>query len=305
MNYREFVNRIFVELKEFYGKDATVQIEKIVKNNGKQYEGICITHNTDSERNGVVPVIYLNMIYEKYISGKLEMEDCIGMIVDLRERESFMTESEEFVKSITDWNQIKDSIYPVLVSTEGNEKFLKNLMTEPFLDLSIIYMIRSNNKHQEVYNVKITNSLVEWYGISREDLHQQAFDNLEKDGYAFCDMEKLLESYIDKTGDEEPLFNRKMQSGKMYILTNASKMYGAAGILYKKLLKEQLENCSCYILPSSLHETIFIPASVGVDQADLDNMVREVNATQVEQEERLTNHSYFYDAQKEEIRIVA
>ena len=91
----------------------------------------------------------------------------------------------------------------------------------------------------------------------------------------------------------------------MFVLTNKDRMYGAAGILNRTILREQCHGKSFYILPSSVHETIFIPFVEEIDQTELDHMVSEINRAQVIPEERLTSHSYFYDRQADEIRISA
>lgn len=305
MDYKTFKISIMDALTDFYGKDTDIQVEEVLKNNGRRYERILIMHNADFQKKEVVPAIYLNKLYEEYLSGNLEMEACIGMIIDSRESPYLVEEVEEFVESITYWEKVKNSIYPILLSKEENAELLENLVSDSFLDLSIAYIIRYSKSYEGSMNVKVTKTLFETYGITEEELHQQAADNLEKDGYMFYDMKDLLEDCIREEGQEECTSLSKIEDGKMYILTNASRTYGAAGLLLKRLLKEQLGSCSCYILPSSLHETIFVPASIEKEQPVIDLMVKEVNSMQVDLEERLANHSYYYDAQKEEIRIKA
>ena len=86
------------------------------------------------------------------------------------------------------------------------------------------------------------------------------------------------------------------------MLTNRTGRYGAAGILDQETVRKFAGGRRYHILPSSLHETIFIPAERGKKE-ELDRMVREINEAQVEKEERLSDHSYFYDGEKDEIRM--
>ena len=80
-------------------------------------------------------------------------------------------------------------------------------------------------------------------------------------------------------------------------------MYGAAGILNRKLVGEFAWGRNFYILPSSVHETLFVPAT-GVEEKEmLDRMVAEINAAQVLPEEQLTDHAYYYDGEADEIRM--
>lgn len=58
-----------------------------------------------------------------------------------------------------------------------------------------------------------------------------------------------------------------------------------------------------YILPSSVHEMIFVLASDRYSVTELNRTVADINELQVAVEERLTDHCYFYDAKKDEIRL--
>ena len=53
-----------------------------------------------------------------------------------------------------------------------------------------------------------------------------------------------------------------------------------------------------YILPSSIHEVIVVPESKSPVKQDLEEMVREINETQVMENERLTNEVYHYDSKE-------
>ena len=58
-----------------------------------------------------------------------------------------------------------------------------------------------------------------------------------------------------------------------------------------------------YILPSSVHEVIIVPYSEILVCSKLDEMVREINITQVEEEDVLSNHVYLYDRGSGKLRV--
>lgn len=82
MGSNEFKNTILDELKDFYGKDARVYIVQDFPNNTGKGDGICIQFTGDES----VPTISLNELYEFYLDGSLSMVDCIGWIIDEREK---------------------------------------------------------------------------------------------------------------------------------------------------------------------------------------------------------------------------
>ena len=50
-----------------------------------------------------------------------------------------------------------------------------------------------------------------------------------------------------------------------------------------------------YVLPSSIHELLILPDNGSMQLSELEAMVREVNATQVAPEDRLSDKVQYYD----------
>jgi hypothetical protein len=89
----------------------------------------------------------------------------------------------------------------------------------------------------------------------------------------------------------------------MYVATNSRQANGATVICYPDFLRKISEsmNTDFYILPSSIHEVILVPMDNGININDLTQMVQQVNKTQLEPEEVLSNHAYYYCRQKNKI----
>ena len=88
----------------------------------------------------------------------------------------------------------------------------------------------------------------------------------------------------------------------MYVISNSDKTFGAAALLDSDAMDKIEEQIGeFYILPSSVHECILVPKKEDMDLATLENMVQEVNATQVSKEEKLSDHVYAYDSETKEI----
>ena len=66
--------------------------------------------------------------------------------------------------------------------------------------------------------------------------------------------------------------------------------------MYDNLLRTFAERIGgdFYILPSSTHEVLFVPASVGMDVEYLRQMVHDVNEAEVSEQEFLSNNVYYY-----------
>ena len=93
----------------------------------------------------------------------------------------------------------------------------------------------------------------------------------------------------------------------MYVLTTEDKVYGATTILYRngQLLKECLERIQndynnpsitdFYIIPSSTHEVLLVPATDDITKERLQAMCQEVNSTQVDITDQLSDNIFQYN----------
>ena len=301
MNYEEFKEKILEAVRNIYGNDVEVDITRLQRHNRQDYDGIYAASKDTGDK--LTPVIGLGMFYEEYSSGVMDMDECASAIYRELKRNEATESMINFKNKILDWDSIKGYIYPILLSTKENEELLEKLVSMPMLDLSVAYIIRKEMPNGYYGSVKISNKILECYGISAEELHRQALENLERDGYEFQDMKTLAKNYLSEelSGVWDYVSKEPVE---MYILTN-SKSFGAAGILNKELIRKFAGKRDYYILPSSLHETIFVPVSDENGKEMLDSMVKEVNDSVLDAEDVLSDHSYFYDANADEIRICA
>lgn len=233
------------------------------------------------------------------------MDECVGMIACMRKEFEADDRLNCMADELLHWECVKDSIYPALISISENKELLKSLPYTPFLDLATIYIVR--RKYAVIGNtsIKITNTMLNAYGIEKASLHMQAMANMEKDGYEMEDMMYLLYRAVPETERDKLPDISGLEAGRMYVLTNSQKLYGAAALLDSKLLAKSLGSMTSFILPSSIHETIFVPVSDEMDAESLNGIIREVNGTQLDASERLSDHYYLYDGKSKSVKMCA
>ena len=114
-------------------------------------------------------------------------------------------------------------------------------------------------------------------------------------------MRPLASVIAEKIGiPEESLGERS----PMYVFSNHTGVNGAAVMLYGSYFDELAErlDSDLYVLPSSIHEVIAVPADC--DEAELlKNAVVEVNATAVSAEEVLSESVYRYNRESGVLEI--
>ena len=300
MRFEEFKEKIVEGLREIYGDSARIETSMVIKNNGRKYNGLYIV--LDDKDFESAPVLNLDDVYDAFEGGRIDMEECIQNVYRQREALKSSMEMAAFAESAKDWGQVKDKVFPILLSTKENGELLERLVSMPMLDLSVVYAIRGGNIDGSCASIKVSRELLKRYGISSVQLHQKAIENMEKDGYVFRDLQSLIAEMMGMEGAEEV---QHINNTEMYVLTNRDRSYGAAGILNSKLIKEFAGGRDFIILPSSLHEVLFVPVNDDIDKAVYDDMVTKVNEEQVCVEERLSDHSYYYDSAAGEIRMCA
>ena len=311
LNFEEFKKAIVDNIKDYLPakfEESDVVVKQILKNNDTVLDGLTIP-NPDTN---VAPTIYLNQFFEEYQNGK-DLNDIIGDIADMYIANT--VDQQMDVSIVTDFEKAKGNILPRLVNAEENQELLALRPHMIMDDLAVTYHLEMGKCEDGNMSVAITNTILAMYGISQEELHDAAIANMEeKVPVKFQDMsevakEIMLPKIMNDFGfsKEEALeyIGQMVQDGKeqMYVLTNDSKVNGAAVVLNEKAMEDIVEKVGgdFFVLPSSIHELLIVPKQEGMELLDLEAMVQEVNATEVSREEKLSDHVYEYDAKEREL----
>lgn len=300
MRYEEFKERLVKAVKERYGKTVQITIERVLKNNSYSYDGLKITK---SPKEKAVPLISINRMYEKCREEELELGQCVEQVCRIREKEERNHPMSEFIQKLLKWEKVKENIYPVLVLTDKNEEFLKPLAVTEFLDMSVYYRICENTETDGQYSINIKQAMLENYGITIGQLHEQAVKNLEKENYQFISMDSYARALIQFMGLEEKKWMEDKEYTPMYILSNDSKIYGASGILDKELVRDFAGNKNYFVILSCVHEAIFVADDGKKDKEELNKIIEDVYTNAVSDEEQLSKHFYYYDGTTGEISM--
>lgn len=140
--------------------------------------------------------------------------------------------------------------------------------------------------------------------ISVEELDEAAMINTSKVGFTVQSMYEVMAEmmHIDESTVEE-----MCEGGTgMFVLSNKRKINGASIILYNEQLAQLSEklNDDLLIMPSSIHEVLAVPAS-SMNAIDLKQMVREVNDTEVSEQEILGYSVYRYNRKTGAVEVAA
>lgn len=289
MTYYHFIQAVEERVKEEVEDSVSVYIHTAEKNNGTIRKGIILR----KQGINISPVIYLEEYFEKYKRGG-SLEYIIAEILRLYQDMCFHKSWKE--QRFGDYEEMKHQIIYRLVNRKANENTLTDMPFVPYLDLAIVFCVLLEVNQYGTATMPIYNGHMELWGVSEEELFRQAEKNtcrLLPD--EFQTMSAVLQ---ELTLQEIPIQEEKEDS--MYVLSNRIRSYGAAAILYHGRLEAigMYLKSNYYILPSSIHEVIVIPEKETFRIQSLSAMVQEINRTQVQEEEVLSDHAYYYDRQK-------
>ncbi len=307
MNYEEFKQEVAENIKDYLNEsfeNASVDIKQIVKNNGVELDGLIIR----KEDENITPNIYLNGLFEEYNNGK-GMDEIMQNIADIREHAG-MDSLPFSIEDIRNIDIVKDKIECRLVNCENNAEFLEGKPFTQVEDLAVIYTVNLGKQGQDgLMSTTVTDMLLEEWGISTEELHGIALENLENSGIQLKSMrDQLMEiMYPDGIPDDDHSMDFMLPPDdaehQMYVLSNRDKQYGAKAVLDTQKMDEIAERLGgdFVVIPSSIHEVLILPNAAEMDRVALEEMVHTVNSTEVQPNEILSDHIYCYDAQNHEL----
>lgn len=257
--------------------NAEVVVNKVTKNNGIELTGLSVR----AEGLNISPVVYIDSYVEALENKELTINEVVEKIIATYEANK--------VTNNFDVNQLAScKVRARLINKAENMDLLEGLVYENFLDLAIIYSfeVESLTDSECQASVKITNQLLSALELSLEDIKSRMIEDIKVQT-----MFEALTNMVDISEVDKSM----LDDSPMIIITNSNNLFGAVNLTNTAVLEtmaNKLED-DLFILPSSIHELIVIPASIG--QVDyLRNMVEMINQSEAAMDERLSNNVYKY-----------
>ena len=270
------VNMVVEQLKD-RGFDA--EYREVVKN-GVYFDAICIRE----EGSNMAPTIYMNEILEDAESKGATLDEVTSKVIAIHTQfrkpyfDADCMNDKEFILSHVTIALQKDSTEDLIKRPSGFEGIESYLYVSVEID-------------GEWGAVKLNKKILELSGVTEDEVWKSAEENLQGQT-KIVSMGGFLANMMGV--EEDPLTEEYLNG--LYIISNKSGNLGASAILDKKAIKELSEECGFteyYAIPSSRHEMLIIPCSnVCMDMDYLTHMVREVNATTVNEVDQLTDRAY-------------
>lgn len=298
MEYKDFLEEVKNNIKDYLPdsfKDATVDIQKVKKNNGVELNGLTVRKTGQK----ISPVLYLDQHYRNLQQGLTNIQDICKNVA-----EGITQNQRSFdVNDILDPEKIKDRVTFSVIGAKNNISMLQDMPHRIKDDMAMVYRIIVNQVNQEVGSVKISDQLAESLNLNEKDLYNMAMENTPKLFPAqFQSMFDVLKKMMPEMAE---MMEPNIFEDSMYVLSNEQNIDGASALFYPGVQEEIYKHMGkeYYVLPSSIHETIIVPKNASMNATELKNMVMEINGKEVSPDEVLTDSVYEYDARSKTLTI--
>lgn len=301
-----FAGTVKGAMEAVYGSRYSISIQEVTKNNGIHLTGLTIREKGIN----VAPTIYLESLFERYQGGLMMEEVCREVMRVYGQNKA----GQDFDSSIViDFNQAKDRVCFKLVNAGKNRELLEDIPYIPCHDLAIVFYVLVSKGKDGVSMALVRNAFMDIWGTDTQTLYPIAMENTQHIFRGSVQsmgsmMAGIMEDMLD-AADSGKFYDMPAiteDAFPMYIATNYDRLNGASVLLYPNLLRDFAGRIGSdfYILPSSVHELIFVPAFGYMDAGDLKMMVQEVNGSEVADDEILSDSVYFYSRAYDRVEMV-
>lgn len=305
MEMKDFAEKMRRAMSEVLGDGYEVKLQEVQKNNGVRLQGLLIL----TEKQNVSPTIYLKPFWEAY-EGGVTLADLVSKILQIY-REDTPGESID-MSFFKDFERVKDRICYRLIDAKQNQELLERIPHVSFLDLAVCFYYAYEGEALGSGTILIYQTHANMWQVGVAELMRLAQVNTPRLFPWECNsMETIVRELFGAEEAQGMWLNEEERHQlkkelPMRILSNEQRNHGAACILYPGVLEKisQEVSANLYILPSSVHEVILLPDKGEEDPEQLKSMVREVNRTQLEPEEVLSDSLYYFDCLKKNVKII-
>lgn len=272
MNRREIV-------EELIEKGYKAEAHDVVKN-GVIFEGIMI------RGEGVVaPIIYTNEVIKVAEANGASLSEVVDEVIrEYKEHKKIQFNIDQF----SDKKFILSHMH-VGIQKASNEEIEKKMCELEGLE-SFLF-IRDRDENGGSYSAKVNTQILELINVSVDE----AWERAENNTFAETEIQSITSLLFGLGSMPNEMAETKSDFPELYVISNEYRYRGASAILDRIALKAFAEEHGVnelVVLPSSIHEMLILPYQGDMNLDDLSDIVKEVNAAQVEPEEQLTDTAY-------------
>lgn len=252
-------------------------IPQDVVKNSVLLQGITIRNETN-----IAPTIYIDKLIENFDN----LDSIVEHIINIYEANKSIDIN---IDNLTNREWILEHLYIALQKSSGEELIKR---TCELSDIEQFLYVRSNLSSDDGWSVKLNPSIMKSANLDIDEAWEVAEKNTFSSGQTI--IKSMAEILFGLSGCSD--FVEDNSFPQMYVITNQIKVKGSVQVLDKNAIRKFFpDNIHRFVcIPSSIHECILVPIDddedINIDDFNL--MVQEVNSSEVDETEQLSNHVY-------------
>ena len=274
-NLNEFADRVTADLTEKF-PEHKFEVRKVERLQSSPYTGLTVT-----KRDGNAgAIVKLDDYYERLKEGEsyADLLDDISGFIGRETERAEMFGLEDFAS----YESVKNKLELQLVPTDPNREVLSAAPHREILDMSLVCRIGFSDE---------ATALVKWglldiWKVSEEQVFEDALGNS-----GVPKIRSMTEMMEELTG------MKLEEKVNLWVAMNGAKRFGASVLAHPDFFETAsgILGRDFFILPSSIHELLLVPDTGEMNADDLREMVTSINASEVDESDRLTDEVYHYD----------
>lgn len=290
MDFDQFKIQVVDEMRERF-PDLDIGIQAVSKLQGESYTGLAVSP-ADSN---VAATMNLDYVYKRVEDG-MTMETALHNIEkQVAEIAGSMPQFD--TRALMDYDQMKEKLTLQMIPIAGNEERLSEIPHRAVEDMALVYRFEMKSNEQGSASILVTNNMLRTYDITADQLHSDAMEAAVQNHPAT--LRNMNDVMRDMMGDAAGMFIPDEPS-PIWVATVEGGQNGACAIQYPDFLDQAAETMGgdFYVLPSSIHELLFIADDGSMELSHLEEMVRSINEAEVAPADRLSDNVFHYDSEE-------
>lgn len=290
MTFEEFQNLTMDAVKNAF-PDLSVEKQDVSKLQGQSYTGMAVK----PEGSNIAATVNLRLFYDNVERGDMSFRAAIRNIIDnISEITNNMPKID--IGMLMDYEQMRDMLTMQMIPIKGNEQKLAEIPHKTVEDMAIVYRFELEQNEHGTSSILVTNTIMENFRLDPEKLHADAMEVAPVTHPA--SLRNMNEVMKDMLGDAADMLMPDEPS-PMWVATIEGGQNGACATQYPGFLEQAAETLGgdFFVLPSSVHEVLFVKDDGSLELSHLEEMVQNINETEVRPEDRLSDSVFHYDSE--------
>ena len=267
--------------------NAEISTQKVDKLQGESYVGLSVR----PENSHAAVTMNLRGLFDQVQKNPKRLAAVMS---------EFLSALDQAIKNIPridpgrllDYSQVKEQLTMQVIPVAPNREKLSQIPHRTIEDIAVVYRIDVSDSRHHNASTLVTNQMLDQFGITPEQLHQDAVaSQMEHCPPTLKNMSDMMAEMSGGMMD--------MPESPMWVASVEGGVHGAAAVQFPEFMDQAAEKLggNFFVLPSSIHECLFIPDDGEFHRPQLEEMVRSVNAAEVSEADFLSDNVYHYDAE--------